>query len=74
MYKRGSSGEAIFELIRVPQTVKLSAGETGSIDSFVQFRRAVLREFCQLVRRQRQKAGRNARGVRRARKHVRGSR
>ncbi len=67
MYKQGSSGETIFNLIRMPH----SAGDTGPLSSFVEFRRAVLREFCRLVKRQRAKAERNGRGGRSTRKHVR---
>jgi hypothetical protein len=66
MYKRGASAESIFQLIHVPRALKVSAGDTG-----VQFRRAVLREFIRLVKRQRDKAERNAGGGRRSRKHIR---
>jgi hypothetical protein len=70
MYKRGASAESIFQLIHVPRTLKVSAGDTG-----VQFRRAVLREFVALLKRHRAKAELNGRGGRGKRKHVkRGSR
>jgi hypothetical protein len=68
MHKRGASAESIFHLIHVPRGLKVFAGDTG-----VQFRRAVLNEFCQLVKRHRMR--RNSGGGRTGRKPAkRGSR
>ena len=56
MYRRGYSGEAIFELV-IPRALKDCAGDARSFE----FRRAVLREFVRIVKRRREKAGRACR-------------